>query len=76
MSHDPLEIILKCWFRASFTKQGKLARERNSKTAPMGGDISEGDLLTTAQIKEHTRNIYILINISTNAIYQAQRKLA
>ncbi len=27
-------------FRASFTKQGKLAQERNSKRAQMGGEIS------------------------------------
>ncbi len=26
--------------RASFTKQGKLEQERNSKTAPMGEEIS------------------------------------
>ncbi len=31
---------------ASFTKQGKLAQERNSRTAPMGVEISAGDLLT------------------------------
>ncbi len=41
----------------SFDKQGKLARELNSKTAPMGGEISAGDLLTmNAQIK-HRCNI-------------------
>jgi len=28
---------------ASFTKQGKLARKRNYKTAPMGVYISAGD---------------------------------
>ncbi len=42
------------WFhavRASFTKQGKLARERNSKTAPIGGEISAGDLLTMRKLK-------------------------
>ncbi len=33
--------------RASFTKQGKLARECNSKTALMDVEISAGDLLTT-----------------------------
>ncbi len=37
--------------RASFTKQGKLARERNSKTAPMGVETSAGDLLTTCKLK-------------------------
>ncbi len=44
-------------FRDSFIKNGKLARERNSKTAPMGVEISAGGLLTTAQIKELRRNI-------------------
>ncbi len=43
--------------KASFTKQGKLARERNSKTAPMGVEIYAGDLLTNALIKEHRCNI-------------------
>ncbi len=33
------------WFRARFTKQGKLARERNSKTN------SVGDLLTMRKLK-------------------------
>ncbi len=42
--------------RASFTKQGKLARERNSKTAPMGVEMSAGDLLTTRKLKNR-RNI-------------------
>ncbi len=37
--------------RASFTKQGKLAREPNSKTVPMGGEISAGDLLTMHKLK-------------------------
>ncbi len=37
--------------RASFTKQGKLARERNSKRALMGVEISAGDLLTTRKLK-------------------------
>ncbi len=36
--------------RASF-KQGKLAREYNSKTAPMGGEISAGNLLTMRKLK-------------------------
>ncbi len=31
---------------ASFTKQRKLVREHNSKTALMGVEISAGDLLT------------------------------
>ncbi len=39
--------------RASFTKQGKLARERNSKTAPMGGEITAGDLLTMCKLTSH-----------------------
>ncbi len=37
--------------RASFTKQGKLAREHNSNTALMGGEISAGDLLTMRKLK-------------------------
>ncbi len=40
-----------------FNKHGKLARERNSKTAPMGVKSSAGDLLITAQIKEYICNI-------------------
>ncbi len=42
-------ICLSPW--ASFTKQGKLARECNSKTVPMGVEISAGDLLTTRKLK-------------------------
>ncbi len=38
--------------RARFTKQGKLARERNSKTVPMGMYISLCDLLTTLKLKK------------------------
>ncbi len=30
---------------------GKLAREHNSKTTPMGGEISAGDLLTIRKLK-------------------------
>ncbi len=37
--------------RDSFTKQGKLARERNSKRVPMGVEISAGDLLTTRKLR-------------------------
>ncbi len=76
-------IIFKCKIRikffshfdslgASFTKQGKLARERNSKTAPMGVDISAGDLLTMRKLNTDTTSFYI----SINTIYQAQCKLA
>ncbi len=36
---------------ASFTKQGKFARERNTKQAPMGGEIYTSDLLTTLKLK-------------------------
>ncbi len=36
---------------ARFTKQGKLAQERNSKTGPKGVEISVGDLLTTSKLK-------------------------
>ncbi len=32
-------------------------QERNSKVAPMGVEMSAGGLITTAQIKEHRRNI-------------------
>ncbi len=45
---------MEIWLGASFTKQGKLARERNSKKVPMGVEIYAGDLPT---IKEHSRNI-------------------
>ncbi len=44
-------------YRASFTKQGKLAREHNTKKAPMGGEISVSDLLTIRKLKEHRHNI-------------------
>ncbi len=37
--------------RARFTKQGKLVRERNSKTALMCLELSVGDLLTTCKLK-------------------------
>ncbi len=48
---------------ASFTKQGKLAQERNSKTAQMCGDISAGDLLTTRKLKNtDATSFYISIN--------------
>ncbi len=36
---------------ARFTKQGKLALERNSIKAPMGGDTSAGDLQTILHLK-------------------------
>ncbi len=44
-------IIIIYIFVLSFTKQGKLAREHNSKTALMGVEISAGDLLTTCKLK-------------------------
>ncbi len=37
--------------RASFTKQGKLARKCNSKTAQMGVEMSASDLLTMRKLK-------------------------
>ncbi len=42
--------------RARFTKQGKLAREHNSKTALMGVEISAGNLLTTCKLKNTDAN--------------------
>ncbi len=47
--NEEYEEIKKC--RASFTKQGKLARDHNFKTAPMGRDISAGDLITMHKLK-------------------------
>ncbi len=44
---------------ASFTKQGKLAREPNSKTAPMGVEISAGDLLTMRKLKNATSHLHV-----------------
>ncbi len=41
----------------SFTKQGKLAWECNSKTVPKDVEISAGDLLITTQIKKHWCNM-------------------
>ncbi len=38
-------------FWARFTKQGKLARERNSKKALMGVESSAVDLLTILKLK-------------------------
>lgn len=38
-------------YGASFTKQGKLVQERNSKTALMGGKIFAGDLLRMRKLK-------------------------
>ncbi len=48
-------------FGDRFTKQAKLARDRNSKTAPMVVEISEGDLLTTHKLKntETTSHLHI-----------------
>lgn len=66
-------------------KQGKLARELNSKTAPMGVEISAGDLLTmhklnntdaTSHLHIDQRNIPITAQISvvTNKESQVHRK--
>ncbi len=41
------------WLWARFTKQGKLALERNSIKAPMRGENSACDLLTMRTLK-HT----------------------
>ncbi len=60
---------------ASFTKQGKLARERNSKTAPMSVEISAGDLLTKRKLKNTDATSHLHID-QRNTAYQAQRKLA
>ncbi len=38
--------------RARFTKEGTLARERNSKTGPLGMESSAGDLLTKRKLKK------------------------
>ncbi len=48
-------------FKASFTKQRKLAWERNSKTVQMGVEISMGDLLTMHKLKntDATSNLHI-----------------
>ncbi len=48
--------------RASFTRQGKLAWERDSKTAPMGVEISAGDLLTTRELKNTDATSHLHIN--------------
>ncbi len=44
-----------CTFGASFTKQGKLARERNSKTASMGGQMWV--IYATSHLNIDQRNI-------------------
>ncbi len=57
-------------FRASFTKQGKLARECNSKTAPMGGEIYAGDLLAMRKLNNTDATCHLHIdqhNISSAA---------
>ncbi len=49
-------------YRASFTKQGKLARERNTKKAQMGGEISAGDLLKMHKLKNTDATSHLHIN--------------
>ncbi len=51
-------LIRSLTLRASFTKQGKLVRERKSKTAPMGGEIYAGDLLTMHKLKNTDATSY------------------
>ncbi len=58
----------------NFTKPGKYARERNSKTAPMGVEIFVGDLQTTHKLKNTDTTSHL--HIDQRNIYQAQRKLA
>ncbi len=57
-----VEILQK--FRARFTIQGKLTRERNSKTAPMGMEISAGDLLTKPKLKNTDTTSHLHIDQS------------
>ncbi len=47
---------------ARFTKQGKLAQERNSKTAPMCMEMSAADLLTTRKWKNTDTTSHLHIN--------------
>ncbi len=47
---------------ARFTKQGKLVRERKSKTAPMGVEMSAGDLLTTWKLKNTDATTHLHID--------------
>ncbi len=54
--------IMHYTLRASFTKRGKLAQEHNSKTAPMGMEISAGDLLTTHKLKNTDAISHLHIN--------------
>ncbi len=51
--------------RASFTKQGKLARERISKTALMGVELSVSDLVTMHKL--NNTDITSHLNIDTKA---------
>ncbi len=44
--------------KASFTKQGKLAGERNSKIAPMAVEISTSDLLSMRKLKNTDATSY------------------
>ncbi len=54
-------VPLLCTFWASFTKQGKLTRERYSKTALLSVEISAGDLLTMHKLNntDATSNLHI-----------------
>ncbi len=45
-----------------FYKQGKLARELNSKTAQMDVEISPGDLLTMCKIKNTVATSHLHID--------------
>ncbi len=56
------EILQKC--RARFTKQGKLTRERNSKTALMCVEISACDLLTKRKLKNTDTTSHLHIDQS------------
>ncbi len=47
---------------ASFTKQGKLAWEHDTKKAQMGGDISAGDLLKTRKLKNRVETSHLYID--------------
>ncbi len=52
--------------RARFTKQCKLARERNSETSLMCLEISTGDLLTTCKLKNTSHLHFDQISIIAN----------
>ncbi len=56
----------------NFTKPSKLARERNSKTAPMGVEISVGDWQTTHKLKNTDTTSHLHIDQRNNGKFNGK----